>query len=69
MHTFATLQLYNRTDIYTLSKMLGHKNLKTTQVYTEIVDEAKRNAANKIRFIRKEGSISSTLINYYGEQN
>jgi len=48
-HTFATLQLYNGTDIYTVSKMLGHKDLKTTQIYAKIVDEAKRKAANKIK--------------------
>ncbi|MFI0429221.1 tyrosine-type recombinase/integrase [Mariniflexile sp. HMF6888] len=48
-HTYATLQLFNGTDIYTVSKMLGHKDLKTTQVYAKIVDEAKRTAANKIK--------------------
>lgn len=48
-HTFATLQLSNGTDIYTISKMLGHKNLKTTQLYAKIVDETKRTAANKIK--------------------
>src|SRR5690554_2003 len=48
-HTFATLQLFNGTDIYTVSKMLGHKDLKTTQVYAKIVDEAKRKAADKIK--------------------
>ncbi len=48
-HTFATLQLFHGTDIYTVSKMLGHKDLKTTQVYAKIVDEAKRTAANKIK--------------------
>jgi len=48
-HTFATLQLFNGTDIYTVSKMLGHKDLKTTQVYAKIVDETKRTAANKIK--------------------
>lgn len=48
-HTFATLQLYNGTDIYTVSKMLGHKDLKTTQIYAKIVDEAKRTAADKIK--------------------
>jgi len=47
-HTFATLQLFNGTDIYTVSKMLGHKALKTTQVYAKIVDTAKRKAADKI---------------------
>jgi integrase len=48
-HTYATLQLFNGTDIYTVSKMLGHKDLKTTQVYTKIVDNAKRKAAGKIK--------------------
>ena len=48
-HTFATLQLFNGTDIYTVSKMLGHKDLKTTQIYAKVVDEAKRKAVNKIK--------------------
>lgn len=48
-HTYATLQLFKGTDIYTVSKLLGHKDLKTTQVYTKIVDEAKRKAADKIK--------------------
>ena len=48
-HTFATLQLFNGTDIFTVSKMLGHKNLKTTQIYTKIVDQRKREAADKIQ--------------------
>jgi len=29
--------------------MLGHKNLKTTQIYAKVVDEAKRKAADKIK--------------------
>ena len=48
-HTFATLQMFLGTDIFTVSKMLGHREIKTTQIYTKIVDEAKRQAANRIK--------------------
>lgn len=47
-HTFATLQLSNDTDIYTVSKLLGHKHLKTTEIYTKVIDKKKIEAANKI---------------------
>lgn len=48
-HTFATLQLSNGTDIYTVSKMLGHTNVKTTQVYAKVIDEKKNKAAEAIQ--------------------
>ena len=48
-HTFATMQLSNGTDIYTVSKMLGHRELKTTQIYAKIIDQTKRDAADKIK--------------------
>jgi site-specific recombinase XerD len=48
-HTYATLQLAGGTDIYTVSKMLGHTNVKTTQIYAKVVDEKKEKAANTIK--------------------
>jgi integrase len=48
-HTYATLQLSSGTDIYTVSKMLGHTNVKTTQVYAKVVDEKKDKAAQAIQ--------------------
>ena len=47
-HTYATLLLANGVDIYTVSKMLGHKNIKTTQIYAKVMDENKFKAANSL---------------------
>lgn len=49
-HTYATLQLESGTDIYTISKMLGHRHLKITQRYTRVMDKAKKEAAGRIHF-------------------
>jgi integrase len=48
-HSFATLQISAGTDIYTVSKMLGHREIKTTQIYAKIIDQTKRAAADKIK--------------------
>jgi integrase len=47
-HTFATLQLSKGTQITTLQKMLTHKDLKTTMIYAKVLDQTKREAADKI---------------------
>ena len=47
-HTFATLQIAAGTDIYTVSKILTHRNVSTTQIYAELVNEKKREPANRI---------------------
>ena len=52
-HTYATLLLSNGTDIYTVSKMLTHKNVSTTQIYAEVIDGRKRQAAESISIKKK----------------
>jgi site-specific recombinase XerD len=47
-HTFAVLGLSSGIDIYTISKLLGHKNLATTQIYARVVDEKKRKAVDML---------------------
>lgn len=42
------LSLTDGADLYTVSKLLGHANVKTTQIYAKIVDENKRRAVNLI---------------------
>lgn len=47
-HTYATLLLYYGADLYTVSKLLGHTNVRTTQIYAKVMDESKRKAVSLI---------------------
>ena len=47
-HTFATLALSKGVDLYTVSKMLGHKNINTTQIYAKIIDKTVEKAVQKL---------------------
>jgi integrase len=47
-HTNAVLLLENGADIYTVSKRLGHKEIRTTQIYAKIIDTKMKEAANSI---------------------
>lgn len=52
-HTFATLSITYGTDLYTVSKLLGHADIKTTQIYADVINEKKRDAVNAIPSIIK----------------
>lgn len=47
-HTNAVLLLENGADIYTVSKRLGHKEIRTTEIYAKIIDKKMKEAANLI---------------------
>ena len=47
-HTFATMMLTLGADLYTTSKLLGHTQVKTTQIYAKIVDKKKDEAVNLV---------------------
>ena len=53
-HTFATLQVVEGTDIYTVSHLLTHANVGTTQIYADIVDKSKRDAVERIKIKSNE---------------
>ena len=51
-HTNATLLIYNGVNITTVQKLLGHKSVKTTQVYASVMD---RTIVNDLKLHRMKG--------------
>jgi len=47
-HTFATLCLTFGVDLYTISKLMGHADFSTTQIYAKLIDEKRTIAVNKL---------------------
>lgn len=46
-HTAATLMYQNGVDVRTIKEVLGHENLDTTAIYTHVVNDNLREAAEK----------------------
>jgi integrase len=47
-HTFATLTLTYGADLFTVSKLLGHTDIRHTQIYAKVVNESKLRAVNSL---------------------
>lgn len=47
-HTFATMELTMRADLYTTSLLMGHSNVQITQIYAKIIDVKKEQAVMMI---------------------
>lgn len=53
-HTFATMMLDLGTDLYVVSKLLGHREIGTTQIYAKVMDKNKQAAVSAIPSILKQ---------------
>jgi integrase len=49
-HSYATILLNKGVDILTVSKMLGHRHLKTTMIYSKVLSETKTKASKLVDF-------------------
>jgi integrase len=47
-HTFATLLLTEDTNMRVIQKLLGHSELKTTEIYAKVIDKKKQEAINRL---------------------
>ena len=54
-HTFGTLSLTYGTDLKTVSKLLGHTSITTTEIYGQIVDSKKQKAVDSLPEIKIGG--------------
>lgn len=47
-HTFATLALAGGAGLYTVSKLLGHTTVSTTQIYAHLLDDERKRAVDAL---------------------
>jgi integrase len=55
-HTYAILQMESGTELFTVSKMLGHKHITTTMIYAKITDKLKNETLDKINLNTKDSN-------------
>jgi len=47
-HSYAIMLLANGSDLMTVKELLGHKDIKSTQVYAKVIDQSKQTAINNL---------------------
>lgn len=52
-HSFATMLINNKVDIYTVSKLLGHSDVRTTSIYARLMDRTMEEAIESLNGIMK----------------
>jgi site-specific recombinase XerD len=56
-HTFGTMMMTVGADLYTTCKLMGHADIRTTQIYEKIVDSKKTEAVDMVdRMFEQEES-------------
>ncbi len=66
-HTFAVLALEGGADLFTVSRLLGHTDIQTTQVYAKATDKKKREAVDGLPEIELNQKADVIPIQQHGK--
>ncbi|TAF72112.1 MAG: site-specific integrase [Bacteroidetes bacterium] len=66
-HTFATMLLTYGTDLYTVSKLLGHSDIKMTERYGKVIDRRRDEAVLNLPEIPSNNQPKSTMQMRWGD--
>ncbi len=53
-HSYATMALMAGADLYTISKLLGHRNIKSTTLYAAVIDSERDKATDSVSHLYKK---------------